>query len=124
MTDYSTNELRSALMRYQELRSIAEQFGTSNLRERVNRNNVQGKQDIICILVDLDRAVSTLSGKQKNVIILVRSGQLLDEIAYTLNIRKSTVIYHFNNAIFRMECYLNNGPNVRIKNRRRNSHSI
>jgi DNA-binding NarL/FixJ family response regulator len=108
--DYTPRQIRHTIERYQELRSIAEVVASS-LED--GRTNVVIKcrvfENIVCMLVDLDNSILTLTPRQQEVVALVKMGYSNEIISKKLNISVATTKFHINAAILRINTYLNFG---------------
>lgn len=104
--DYDTRQIARIVKRYQELRSAVEVVATRF--DRVSGNDSKtGKEEILCALVDVDRAMTQLSPRQKAVIGMMEQGYQCDEICSLLGIGVATVKFHARQGIFRLATYLN-----------------
>ena len=104
--DYDTRQIARIVKRYQELRSVVEVVSTRY--DRVSGNDSKtGKEEILCALVDVDRAMTQLSPRQRAVISLLEQGYQGDEICSLLGIGIATVKFHTRQGIFRLATYLN-----------------
>lgn len=107
-SSYTLKQVKRTLERYHELRSTAgvgisrfEQIRASGI------TNYQNMEEIICMLADIDRAVITLTSRQRAIVELVKTGYSPTLISRKLNISKSTFKGHFGAAISRITAYLN-----------------
>jgi DNA-binding NarL/FixJ family response regulator len=108
--DYTPTQIRRAIERYQELRSIAEIVSSS--LEDVSTNDFckcRGFEHIVCILVDLDSSILMLTPRQQEVVTLIKAGCSNEVISRELNISIATIKFHLNVAILKINTYLNFG---------------
>ncbi len=105
--NYEPKKIANLIRRYQELRSVAE--FTAVCYEFVNSSGspVQSKDDIICVLTDIDQGMVALSPRQRSVVRLLQMGYKVDEISLMLGISTATVKAHIQQAVIRLAAYLN-----------------
>ncbi len=105
---YTLKQVKRTLERYHELRSTAG-MGISRFEQirACGINDYQNIEEIICMLADIDRAVITLTTRQRAIVELVKAGCSPALISRKLNISKSTFKGHFGAAILRITAYLN-----------------
>lgn len=105
--DYTSKQVRRSLERYQEIRSTVE-LGTTNYSPVKSKGGSQQKSsDTLCLLVDLDNALNSLTPRQHVIVGMVKEGYVFEDIQKKLAISVPTVKFHFNSAIFRILTYLN-----------------
>jgi DNA-binding NarL/FixJ family response regulator len=108
--DYTPTQIRRAIERYQELRSLTEVV--SSTLEGVSTKDFckcRGFEHIVCILVDLDNSILMLTPRQQEVVTLIKAGYSNEVIGRELNISIATIKYHLNVAILKINSYLNSG---------------
>ncbi len=105
--DYDSNRIANLLRRYQELRSAAEITAVHYERINTGRSSEQSKDDIICILTDIDQGMTALSPRQLGVVRLLQMGYKIDEIGLMLGISTATVKARIQQAVVRLVAYLN-----------------
>ena len=104
--DYDPKQIANIIKRYQELRSAIEI--TSARYEQTNGGGSRtGKEEILCALADVDRAMNQLSPRQRVVIRMLEEGYPCEEICSRLGIRLATVKFHVSQGIYRLTAYLN-----------------
>lgn len=69
----------------------------------------RGFEHIVCILVDLDKSIVTLTPRQKEVVTFIKEGYSNEIISRKLNLSVATIKFHFNVALFKISTYLNSG---------------
>lgn len=103
---YDAKQISNIIKRYQELRSVVEL--TSTRYERVSGGGEQGgKEELICILIDVDTGIADLSERQQAVIRMLENGFGYEEISRLLKISVHTVQFHAQQGIYRITAYLN-----------------
>jgi DNA-binding NarL/FixJ family response regulator len=111
--NYTANQLRRIVESYRELRSVTE-FSTcitdSGPKDFTGNS---GFEQIVCVLVDVDKAMSTLTPRQREVIALVKSGYSNATIGKKMGVSLSTIKFHIQEAVLRMAEYLNCGQPVK-----------
>jgi DNA-binding NarL/FixJ family response regulator len=115
---YFPGEVRQLIKKYQELRSVVQIVAMRYNRTSDRTDNVSGREDILCMLLDIEQAASMLTKRQRQVFVLMQLGYSSTDIALLLNISTPTVKFHQNQAIDRITAYLNSAQAVRIKNGR------
>lgn len=104
--EYDPGQLSSIIKRYQELRSVVEL--TAVRHERVSGGSQEsGKEELICILVDIDEGMRYLSPRQELVMNMLKQGYQYEDISYMLGISVATVKFHERQGIFCLTTYLN-----------------
>jgi DNA-directed RNA polymerase specialized sigma24 family protein len=104
--DYDSKQISSMIRRYQELRGVVEI--TSSRYERVGGSGAgNGKEEILCTIIDIDQAMKHLSPRQRLVITMLEKGYLYEEIRDVLGISINTVKFHTRQGIFHLTAYLN-----------------
>ncbi|MDF2564830.1 MAG: Sigma-70 region 4 type 2 [Massilibacillus sp.] len=105
--EYDSQKILNIIRRYYELRSSAEVTTTQYGQISGGSSYIHGKDDIMCVLADIDRGVSVLSLRQMHVIKLLKMGYLIKEISGILGLRQVTVSFHIRQAGLRLAAYLN-----------------
>ena len=106
--DYTPKQIRRAIERYQELRSLAEVV-SSSLEDAgsIDFIKCRGFEHMVCILVDLDNSIGMLTPRQQEVVNLVKIGYSHEMISSKLKLSVATIKFHFNVAILKISTYLN-----------------
>lgn len=112
---YSPGEVRQLIKKYQELRSVVQIVAVRYNRTTHRTSNVSGREEILCMLVDIEQAASLLTRRQRQVFLLMKLGYSSTDIAVLLNISTPTAKFHQNQAIDRITACLNATQDVRIK---------
>ena len=115
---YSPGEVRQLIKKYQELRSVVQIVAMRYNRTSDRTDNVSGREEILCMLLDIEQAASMLTKRQRQVFVLMQLGYSSTDIALLLNISTPTAKFHQNQAIDRITAYLNSAQAVRTKNGR------
>ncbi|MDU4960931.1 MAG: LuxR C-terminal-related transcriptional regulator [Sporomusaceae bacterium] len=115
---YSPGAVRQLIKKYQELRSVVQIVAMRYNRTSDRTENVSGREEILCMLLDIEQAALMLTKRQRQVCILMQLGYSSTDIAMVLKISTPTAKFHQNQAIDRISAYLNSVQAVRIKNRR------
>lgn len=103
---YQCKQISNVIRRYQEIRDAIEI--TSARYERLGGNGAKnGKEELLCTLIDIDQAVSHLSPRQRVVIQMLENGYLYEDICRMLGVSINTVRFHVRQGIFRLTTYLN-----------------
>ena len=105
--EYDAQRILSIIRRYHELQSAAEITAAQYGHVSSSGGSSHGKDDIMCVLADIDRGVTVLSSRQLVVVKLLKMGYLIKEISKILGIRQVTVKLHIQQAGFRLAAYLN-----------------
>ena len=104
--DYQYEEIANAIKQYQQVRSSLEYIAS-----RVDRIGKAGsrtaKEDLLCILVDIDQGIKCLTPRQKKVVVLLKQGYQYEEISAILGISTATAASHACQAFTRLTDYLN-----------------
>jgi len=105
--EYDSQRVLNIIRRYHELRSAAEitvaQYGHAS----GGSGQAHGKDDIICVLADIDQGVAVLSSRQMLVVKLLKIGYPIKDIGEILGISQVTVKMHIRQAGLRLASYLN-----------------
>lgn len=105
--EYDSQRILNIIRRYHELRSSTE-FTVAQYGQISGGNGgSNGKDDIMCILADIDKGVNVLSLRQMNIVKLLKMGYLIKEISEILGLQKVTVNFHIRQASLRLADYLN-----------------
>jgi DNA-binding NarL/FixJ family response regulator len=105
--EYDAQRILNIIRRYHELRSAVEITAAQYGHVSGGSGPSHGKDDIMCMLADIDRGVTILSSRQLAVVELLKMGYLLKEIGKMFGIRQDTVKSHFRQAGCRIAAYLN-----------------
>ncbi len=105
--EYDAKRIANIIRRYQELRSTAEITAAQYQQISSGGGFTHGKDDIVCVLADIDQGVVVLTPRQLTVFELLKWGYQVEEIGQMLGIRPVTVKFHFQEAVFRLAAYLN-----------------
>ncbi|HWR44942.1 LuxR C-terminal-related transcriptional regulator [Sporomusa sp.] len=105
--EYDSKRIANIIRRYQELRSIAEITAVQYRQISNGGGFAHGKDDIVCVLADIDQGVVILSSRQLTVFELLKRGYQVEEIGKMLGIRPVTVKFHIQQVVFRLAAYLN-----------------
>lgn len=106
--DYNSTEIKRFLERYQELRSLAEQDSLYFEKSSADIGKSHyGLEDIICTLVDIDNAMSSLTPRQRDVVVMLKEGKNAKAISHALRISTATFKFHLHAAVTRITTYLN-----------------
>jgi len=105
--EYDAQKIINIIRRYYELRSAAEITSAQYGHFSGGSGLAHGKDDIMCVLADIDRGMTVLSSRQLVVVKLLKKGYLIEEIGKILDIRQVTVKLHIRQAGFRLAAYLN-----------------
>lgn len=104
--DYQCEQVANAIKQYQQLRSSIEYV--ANSVDKVGKTGFRAaKEEVLCIIVDIDAAIKSLTPRQQKVIILLQQGYEYDEISQVLGIKATTAASHVSQAITRLTDYLN-----------------
>ena len=106
-TEYDAKRIANIIRRYQELRSTAEITAAQYRQNSSGGGFTHGKDDIVCVLADIDQGVAVLTPRQLTVFELLKWGYQVEEISKMLGIRPVTVKFHFQEAVLRLAVYLN-----------------
>ena len=106
-TEYDAKRIANIIRRYQELRSTAEITAAQYRQISSGGGFTHGKDDIVCVLADIDQGVAVLTPRQLTVFVLLKWGYQVEEISKMLGIRPVTVKFHFQEAVLRLAVYLN-----------------
>lgn len=104
---YSPGEVRQLIKKYQELRSVVQVVAIRYNRTIDRTDNVSGREEILCMLLDIKQAASVLTKRQRQVFALMQLGCSSTDIAFMLNISIPTAKFHQNQAIDRIAACLN-----------------
>ncbi|VBB09672.1 luxr bacterial regulatory protein hth signature [Lucifera butyrica] len=107
VNEYDSKGIASIIRRYQELRSVAEITAVKYERVSGGSSLFHGKDDIVCVLADIDQGITVLSSRQLTVVELLKRGYLVEEIGKILGLSPGTVKFHIQQAVFRLVAYLN-----------------
>ena len=111
---YDSKQISNIIKRYQELRSTVEL--TSTRYERISGGDGQnGKEELICTLIDIDSGIAYLSKRQQTVIQMLENGFCYEEISCLLKISVHTVKFHAQQGIYRITAYLNTRRRIEDK---------
>lgn len=105
--EYDSQRILHIIRLYYELRSSAEITTAHYGRIGGESGRARGKDDILCVLADIDQGVTVLSSRQTEVLSLLKMGYLVKEISKILGLRKVTVNFHIRQAGVRLANYLN-----------------
>lgn len=105
--EYDAKRIANIIRRYQELRSTAEITAAQYRQNSSSGGFTHGKDDIVCVLADIDQGVAVLTPRQLTVFELLKWGYQVEEISKMLGIRPVTVKFHFQEAVLRLAVYLN-----------------
>jgi DNA-binding NarL/FixJ family response regulator len=105
--EYDAQGILNIIRRYYELRSAAEITAAQYGHVSGGGGLAHGKDDIMCVLADIDQGVIALSSRQLAVVKLLKMGYLIKEISETLGIRQVTVKLHIRQAGVRLAAYFN-----------------
>lgn len=105
--EYDVQGILNIIRRYYELRSAAEITAVQYGHVSGSGGLAHGKDDIMCILADIDQGVIALSARQMAVVKLLKMGYLIKEISEALGIRQVTVKLHIRQAGLRLAAYFN-----------------
>ncbi|HWR09979.1 LuxR C-terminal-related transcriptional regulator [Sporomusa sp.] len=106
-TEYDSKRIANIIRRYQELRSTAEITAVQYRQISNGGGFTHGKDDIVCVLADIDQGVVVLSPRQLTVFELLKGGYQVEEIGKMLGIKPVTVKFHIQEAVLRLTAYLN-----------------
>lgn len=104
---YTSRQIRYAIERYQELRSVVE-FSASHFQPQNYVDNINGMAESICIISDIDLAFKVLTARQRLVVRLIKHGYTPSDVSHKLNLSLATIKFHMNSAVYRIVDYLNN----------------
>jgi DNA-binding NarL/FixJ family response regulator len=79
--DYSTAQVKGLIKRYRELRSAVQVVAMHHNQPAGGTGGLSGREDIICMLVDIEQAASSLTKRQQQVILLMISGYSNEDIS-------------------------------------------
>lgn len=105
--EYTPSRIANALRRYAELKSAAEISATKYERIYSSTSFSSSKEDIICVIADIDYGINVLSLRQLAVVNLLKRGYLIEEIGNILGLSAITVRFHIRRATVRIATYLN-----------------
>ncbi len=105
--EYDAKRIANIIRRYQELRSTAEITAAQYRQISSGGGFTHGKDDIVCVLADIDQGVVVLTPRQLTVFELLKWGYQVEEIGQMLGIRPVTVKFHIQEAVLRLAAYLN-----------------
>lgn len=105
--EYDNQRIVHIIRRYYELRSSAEITSAQYGYVSGSNNCKHGKDDILCVLADIDRGETILSPRQLEVVKLLKMGYLNKEIGKILGLSQVTVSFHIHQASSRLSAYLN-----------------
>ena len=104
---YSPGQVKRLIKQYQELRNVV-QFVAMRYNQTSGRtSNVSGREEILCMLVDIEQATIILTKRQQQVIYLMKLGYSTEDISSELSISTPTIKFHQNQAVDRITTYLN-----------------
>lgn len=106
--EYDIQRVLKIIRRYNELRSAAEITTTLYGHVIGGSGLAHGKDDIVCVLADIDQGLDVLSPRQQSVVKLLKKGYQLKDISKMLGIRQATVNLHIRQVGTRLTGYLNN----------------
>lgn len=106
-SEYDGQGILHIIRRYYELRSAAEMTAAQYEHINYSSSHNGGKDDILCVLADIDQGVAGLPARQMAVVRLLKLGYLIQEIGKILGISQVTVNYHIRQAGTRLAEYLN-----------------
>lgn len=115
ISEYNTKKIANIIRRYQELRSAVEITAAKYERTYNSNGMAHGKDDIVCVLVDIDQGIAALSSRQLTVIELLKNGYQIEEISKMLGISPVTVKFHIQQAAFRLSTYLNTSKHKEMR---------
>lgn len=104
---YTNRQIRRVIKHYQELRSAVTTSASGIKDENCRRSSLYEAADTVCMLVDLEQALSILTMRQRMVVLLISLGYGPEFISSRLNISRVTVKFHLDAAILRIMGYLN-----------------
>ena len=104
---YSPGEVRQLIKKYQELRNVVQIVAMRYNRTSGRTSNVSGREEILCMLVDIEQATIILTKRQRQVILLMKLGYSTEDISSKLSISTPTIKFHQNQAVDRITTYLN-----------------
>ncbi|MEN6411981.1 MAG: LuxR C-terminal-related transcriptional regulator [Veillonellales bacterium] len=107
LSKYNSQEIINIIRHYYELKSAAEITVVQYGHVGGGSNYVNGKDDIMCVLADLDYGVNGLSARQREVVMLLKTGYLIKEISKIMGVRRVTVNFHIRQVGLRLADYLN-----------------
>lgn len=107
INEYNSQRIANIIRRYQELRSAAEITAVKYERVSAGSGLTHGKDDIVCMLADVDQGIAVLSSQQLTVVGLLQRGYLIEEIGKMLGLSPATVKFHIRQAFFRLADHLN-----------------
>lgn len=105
--EYDGQGILHIIRRYYELRSAAEMTAAQYEHANYSSNHSGGKDNILCVLADIDQGVAGLPARQLAVVKLLKMGYLIQEIGKILGISQVTVNYHIHQAGMSLAEYLN-----------------
>lgn len=104
--EYTPKQVASIIKRYPELRSTIE-ISAARQEQVSGSSPGTGKEEIICVLADIDQGMDQLSPRQQLVIQMLKQGYQYEAISNMLNISVATVNFHVRQAVMRLTTYLN-----------------
>ena len=105
--EYDSKRIANIIRRYHELRSAAEITAVQYRQISNGGGFTQGRDDILCVLADIDQGVTVLPLRQSTVFGLLKKGYQVAEIGKMLGIRQVTVRFHIQQAVLRLMDFLN-----------------
>lgn len=112
--EYDNQQILHIIRRYYELRSSAEITSAQYGHISGSNDGGHGKDDIVCVLADIDRSEIVLSPRQLQVVKLLKRGYLNKEIGRILSLSQVTVNFHIRQVCSRLSAYLNAAKEGRI----------
>nr|WP_255319506.1 sigma factor-like helix-turn-helix DNA-binding protein [Dendrosporobacter quercicolus] len=104
--DYRSEQIANTIKRYQQVRSSLEYV--ANRLDRVGKTGARtAKEELLCIIVDIDQGIKHLSPRQQRVILLLQQGYEYKEISTAMGISAATAASHASQAFNRLTSYLN-----------------
>ena len=107
LSEYNPRKIINVIRRYKELRSATEITAARYEKANAGGGFSFGKDDILCMLADIDQGITTLPARQLTVLKLLAKGYKVEEIARILGLRPTTVSFHMQEAILRLVTFLN-----------------
>lgn len=112
--DYQCEQIANAIRRYQQVRSSLEYVATR--LDRVGKTGARtAKEELLCIIVDIDQGIKYLTPRQQRVILLLQQGYEYDEISTVMGISAATAASHASQAFNRLTNYLNKRAQLMVK---------
>jgi Response regulator containing a CheY-like receiver domain and an HTH DNA-binding domain len=105
--EYDAKRITNIIRRYQELRSAAEITAVQYRQISQGRGFIHGRDDIVCVLADIDRGIAVLSPRQLLIVGLLKAGYQTEEIGEMHGLSPATVRFHIQQAVDKLTAYLN-----------------